>query len=138
MQPILKATEKACAALVTSIATTNNLVVNVYTGIGNQDKDAPACICIAESGREEFPNSGIYHVVTRIQVKEMAKDTDVNSSLATTIFSGILTDTISNDLINTGPNYFVYDVFIQDVRDGHEDDAWVQEYVLDIVCATSP
>ncbi len=136
MYPILKATENACAQLALTASVSASLNVNIYTGIDNETVDAPAVICFADSAREEFPNSGVWHVNTRIYIKEMAADTSVTSSLSDTIFKAFMSDVDTVTSLNLYPNYYVYDMFSETAENGSEGDAWSQQYVFDIVCST--
>jgi hypothetical protein len=135
MMPILLTTETACASLATSASVSASLGLNVYTGIDNEDKEAPAVICSAISATEDFPQSGIWHVKTFIKVKEIAEDTTNKGNASTAIFQRFLTGSINTDLKNNASNFYVFDVFAEDSQNTQEGDAWVQTLSLDIVAA---
>jgi hypothetical protein len=133
--PILRTTENAFALLALSASLSQSLGYGVYTGIGNMDKPAPAIICYAENGTEDFPFSGIYHVRTHVMVKEMAFDTDpLTGSFADNIFAALCNNNTKNNL-NTYPNYYVYEYFIQGTNDGFDEDTQIQEMTFDVVSA---
>ena len=107
--------------------------VNIYRGQGNEDKEAPALIIVADNATEEFAGSGIWHVKTEFRVKELASDTSVTSSLADTVFSAFLNDNTKNQL--SGSGYYCYDLFVEDTANSRDGDTWIQTVRMDIVCA---
>jgi hypothetical protein len=133
--PILRTTELACQALATASLVSAAVVASVNTGIDNLDKQAPLVVCYAESATEDFPYSGMYHVATTIVCKELASDTNVDTTkLSDTIFSSFLGGSTITTL-NTYPGYFVYNILVTDTKDSWEGDTHKQQYVLDILCA---
>lgn len=136
MLPILITTENALASA--SLATVNSasLTSNVYTGIDNEDKGAPAIICSCQSATEDFVGSGIWHIKSSVIVKEIAADTSVTSSLATTVFEKIVGLT-TTQLANCTTNFAVYDVLLEGHEQSQQSDAWVQTLNLEIIgCLT--
>ena len=140
--PILRTTELACVALAYSASLSANLGLSIgsgiYAGIDNVDKAAPAVICYAESATEDFPFSAIHHCKTHVMVKEIAYDTPVSSSISDAVFSAFMNDSGSNstkDILNRYPGFFCYEFFIDGTNDSTSGDAWVQEYVFDIISA---
>lgn len=139
MYQILIQTEQAFKSIAENAIVANNLTANVYTGINNEDKVGPAVIIYAESGNEDFPNSGIYRVMLNIRVNEIAYDTvisssAVNNTISNTIYAAFLNDG-AKTTVNSYPNYYVYDFFIHDTRNGVNIDAWTQNITLEVVCA---
>ena len=141
--PILRTTENAFAACALSASVSASLGLTmgngIYTGIDNTDKVAPCVVCFAESATEDFPFSAIHHVKTHVVVKQMAFDQSNTSSLADTIFGAMMFDSTGSNatktVLNRYPGYFVYDYFIESTSDSVSDDAWIQEYVFDVVSA---
>jgi hypothetical protein len=133
--PILRTTEDACAWLATTASLSASFSVPVYTGINNLDKTGPCVICYAESATEDFPFSGIYHVSTNIIVKEMAADTSTGSLLATTLFEAFLNNKTKTALNSYSSSYFVYEYWVTDTSDTIEQDAWIQQFRLEVVSA---
>lgn len=135
---ILRTTENAWAALVSSASVNNSLGLTlgngIYTGIDNSDKNAPMVVCYGESATEVFPFSGIYNVKLRAIVKEMASDTTNTSSLANTIFSASLSDN-TQTILNQYPGFYCYSYWVEDTSDKTDVDAWEQEYVFNCVSA---
>jgi hypothetical protein len=108
--------------------------INIYRGLGNEDKTAPALIIVAESGTEEFPNSGVWHVKTGLMVKELAADSNITSSLASSVYEVFLNNTTTKQALS-GSGYYCYDLFVEDTANSIEGDTWVQTLRMDIVCA---
>lgn len=141
--PILRTTENAFAVCAQSASVSASLGLTIgsgiYTGIDNTDKVAPCVICYADSATEDFPYSAIHHVKTHVIVKQMAYDSNVTSSLSDTIFEAMMLDSTGSNatktILNRYPGYFVYDYFIESTNDSIEGDAWVQEYVFDVISA---
>ena len=132
MLPILITTENALASASLATVISASLVVNVYTGIDNDEKSAPAIICSCADATEDFIGSGVWHIKSSIIVKEIAFDTSVSSSLATTLFNKIIEMTPSQ-LSNCTSNYSVYDFWIDGNEQSQQDDAWIQTLNLEIV-----
>jgi hypothetical protein len=133
--PILRTTENAFATLAISASLSQSLGYNIYTGISNLDKLAPAIICFAESATEDFPFSAIYHVRTHVIIKEMAADTDPNTgSFANNIFESFCNNNTKSKL-NDYPDYYVYEYFIQSTNDEWNGDAHIQEMTFDVISA---
>jgi len=137
-QAILRQTENACAALAYSASVSASLGLTfgngIYTGLDNEDKDAPAVVCFAESATEDFPFSGMYRVKTHILIKEMAADTSMSSSLATTMFEAFC-NSGTKGVLNQYSGYFVYEYFIDGTHDLTNGDANIQQYDFEIVSA---
>jgi len=138
--PILRTTELACAALAYSASVTSGLGLTIdkgiYAGISNVDKEAPAIICFCDNATEDFPFSGISHCKTHVLVKQIAYDTSTTSSLSDTIFNAFCSGSngvYAKDILNRYPGFFCYEYFIEGTSDSMSGDAWVQEYVFDII-----
>lgn len=137
MLPILRTTENACVRLATSASLSASLGAPVYRGIDNLDKEAPCVICYAESATEDFPFSGIYNVATTVVTKEMAADTNVDTTqVANTIFSRFL-DSNTIPSLNSYPSFYVYSMWVTDTKDSWDGDTHKQEYIFNVVCALS-
>jgi hypothetical protein len=140
--PILRTTELACVALAYSASLSANLGLTIdngiYAGISNTDKQAPAVICYTESATEDFPFSGIHHCRTHVMVKQIAYDTSTSSSLSDAVFGTFCSGSngaYAKDILNRYPGFFCYEYFIDGTSDSVDGDAWVEEYVFDIVSA---
>lgn len=143
MLPILLKTEEACAALATSASIsfgyTPETDIFIRTGIGNYDMQAPAIVCYAENGTEDFPFSGIYRVTANVVVKQMAADvTGSFGFISDPIFHTFLGPNIESLLINLVSNYYVYKLILSETSDDTNSDAWAQKYTFEIVCALTP
>ena len=68
-----------------------NNTASFYTGINNDDLNAPAVIVNAGESREVVLNSQVYEVMVDVEVKEMAWDTNVLGSLALNVFNEFYT-----------------------------------------------
>ena len=109
--------------------------VFVYRGINNEDVQAPAIICEALDGPEDFPFSGIYHASVNLNVKEMAADVSGSvGTLADNIFKAFLVSNVESLLTGIVSNYYVYQLLVKDTNNGTSGDAWSQTYSFDIVC----
>jgi hypothetical protein len=140
--PILRTTELACVACAYSASLSASLGLSIdngiYAGIDNTDKAAPAVICYSDSATEDFPFSAIHHVRTHVMVKQIAADTLTTSGISDTIFSAFMQDSGSRatkTILNNYPGFYCYEYFITDTSDNVDGDAWVQEYVFDIISA---
>lgn len=140
--PLLIAVESACAQLASSALSSASLVANTYTGIGKDDKEAPAVICYALEAREDSDNlqTGIWRVSTSIKVKEMAADVayaDIGN-LSSAIFNMFLNNqNIITDLNNKASNLVILDVFRGEQTDDVEESATVQSIALEVVCMST-
>lgn len=137
MLPILTTTENALAsASVATLLSASISDTSVYTGIDNEVKVAPAIICSCSEAVEDFQSSGVWHIKASIMVKEMAADTNVSSSLATTIFEKIV-GLSTTQLANCTSNFAVYDFWLDGHEQTQQEDAWVQTLNLEIIgCLT--
>ncbi len=132
MMPILITAENALASASLDAITKANLSANIYTGMDNESKMAPAIICNCLSATEDFPESGVWHIKSSIIVKEMAFDTSTSSSLATTVFEKI-TEMTPSALAHCTSSFAVYDFFIEGTEQTQEEDAWVQKLDFEII-----
>lgn len=132
MFPILATTERACVEIAASASISASVDANIYTGMDNDDKVAPAVICGALDAMQDFPESGIWRVKTQIVVKEVAADTDLTSSLANVIFEKFSTVT-KEELSGSVENFSVYDIQLEGCTNSQQDDTWVQTLSLEIV-----
>jgi hypothetical protein len=130
MLPILTTTEQAVESFLTSTLTAGT---NIYKGLDNEERQAPCVICSATDARLAEIDSGIWHVRTAITVKEIAYDTATSSTLAGSVVEALEGD-LKTNLTNSGTNYAVLDVFLEEASNSIEGDAWVQTIVLDVVC----
>lgn len=137
---IVTITEKACSLVLQDILNnTGHKDVNVFRGINNVDKEAPALICWAENATEDFPFSGIFHMRTHIVIKAMAKDTSINNfdKLTGDVHAGFLVDNIEALLTSSIPDqYFVYQIVFDNNSSVEEGDAWVNDLSFDCVSST--
>src|ERR1041385_7898537 len=89
--------EKAFSAVIGSL----NLGMNVYVGISNVEKAAPAVVIFAQSATEVFPGNGIFKVQTAIDVKAIAADEnadlfdDVTDQIEEACYNPDITGTLS-------------------------------------------
>ena len=140
MQDILYTTELACAylAATASLASDyNGGTVNIYTGMDNLTKDAPAITCWAESATEyDYLFSGQWMVRMNVSMKEMASSASLNNfgNLVGDIESQFLSQNIEGVLANSVPNYYVYQVKMADRNFTISGDAWNHTLGLDILC----
>jgi len=131
---ILQTTENAFISLLQPVV---GSMANVYPGVNNiEDMAAPAVICWAEDAWEDIPFSGMYHVNLHIYCKEMAADSNITSSLSTTVFSASMNNETKGTL-NTYPGYYVYEYFVQPggPKNYVSGDAWVKERTFDVISA---
>ena len=132
MLSLLRTTETACAELAASASISASLNCNIYTGLDNEAKEAPAIICGCLDASEDFAGSGIYHIKTDIVVKEIAADTNVTGSIADVIFEKF--STVSNSTLESRvSNLSILDVFIEGYKQHIDTDAWVQTLSIEIV-----
>lgn len=133
---ILTLTETACANLCLSASTANGFTVNVYTGLDNEDKQAPAVICTCVDATEDFPDSAIWHIKTAITVKEIASDTEVTSTLADSIFS-VLSTATNEQISGSVSGLAVYDINLGEYSKTQDQNAWVKTMSGELVaCLT--
>jgi|ERR1044071_1665617 hypothetical protein len=130
MQAVLKTTELAGATLVGTLGITGS----IYTGLDDETKVAPCVVIYAEDASEDFPKSGLYHVRTKVTVKEIAADTETTSSLSKTVFDAFLGSGVENNLMQSAISYSVCGVFVDGSENTQEGDAWVQNMSFDIIC----
>jgi hypothetical protein len=125
--------ESAYSQLITGLGISG---LNVYTGIGNEEKEAPAAIISALSATEDFPQSGIWHVKTRILVKNIAADTEEQGadSMADTVFAACLASNVSTTLETFG-GFKIFDLFIETSEQDEAGDAWGHSINLEVICA---
>jgi hypothetical protein len=131
---ILKTTETACATFLANVGTLP-AGTNIYTGLDNEEREAPCVVCSALDGREEAPGLGIWHVRLAVTVKEIAYDTAPTSSLCGTVFTALLSDTLETDLTNSVTQYAVIEVIPEDTSNGVDGDAWTQTLTMNVVCS---
>lgn len=130
--PILITTERACVEIAASASVSASLDVNIYNGMDDEGKAAPAIICGATDAQQEFPESGIWRVATQIITKEIAADTGKSSSLADTIFERFSTVT-NEQLSGSVEGYSVLDIQLMGYQNTVVEDTWVQTLSLEIV-----
>ena len=137
MYHLLYTTELACANIATSASVAYGTgSVPVYHGLDTDTKALTYIVCSAENANEDFPESGIWHVKTAIQVVEMVPDlTSGVTTLTDKVFSYFLTGSIETDLSHSVGNYAVYNVTTEDMQRTIQDNQWVNTLMLDVVCA---
>jgi len=136
MLPILTTTENALASASYATVLSASITASVFTGIDNETKTGPAIVCACYDAEEDFLGSGIWHVKSAVIVKEIASDTSVTSSLATTVFEKIIEMT-PTQLANCTTNFAVYDIILSSHEQSQQDDAWIQTLNLQIIgCLT--
>jgi hypothetical protein len=109
--------------------------MQIYRGINNETKDAPATIVTAVSATEEFLGSGLYHVKTQIMVRHLASDTDPSDAEAQA--GQIFKACVEADLAALGVfgQLVIFGLFVESNEQDEIDDCWQQVLSLDVVCA---
>ncbi len=125
--------ESAFSQLITAL---NVAGLNVYTGLDNEEKEiAPAAIISAVSAREDFQGGGIWHVTTRLTVKQVAADTTI--SAADDISGQVFQACIEADMTALGAlgGITILDLLLTESEQEQSGDAWQQTVNLEVIAA---
>jgi len=130
---ILTTAEQACKALAEAVKSAYGLDVNIYTGLDNVEKKAPAFIITCSEATEEFEGSGIWHINTSLECADIAADSVITNSFAKTMFAAFV-DSNAKEALSTYTGLFVYGVYVEGTNTAVDQDAWLQVLRLDLVC----
>jgi hypothetical protein len=124
--------ETAFAQLVANLAITG---LEVYTGLDNDEKDAPAVIVSAGTAREECVGCGVWHVPLTIHVRQIAADTEEDAADA--IAGQVFTACVEADVTALGnlASIKIFDLLTNENGQGESGDAWDAQTNLEVICA---
>ena len=86
--------------------------INYYTGVNNEDKDAPAVIVSARVGNEVVYGTNVYSMEVSLLVKEMAADTNKADIgvLAANVFNVFYDPARTTNFTNTSIGFATFQV----------------------------
>ena len=129
---MLHAVENACATLFASSSLVSSSL-HIYTGVDDDTKVAPLIICDANSAREEFLGSGVWHCNVDIKIRAMALDHTPAQfdTFVDTAYELILSESL--DLGAYSTDLSVYQIAVVNSQQSISGDAWESMLTLDIV-----
>lgn len=129
MLTITRTTEDVFKAVLDAASIEGLPATRIFTGLDNDPLAAPCVIVSATEAREDIKDSGIFRVRLAIHVKEIAKQTSNQSTLA-----DLVLEALSNGSFNNITNYNMYDLTVEDQQNTVTGDAWTQTLHLEVVC----
>lgn len=137
--------EKGISTYISASINSGSLYANVYTGMDNEDKIAPAIIVFVKDATEVVFNSRCYAFDVDIVVKEIATDDTVDnySTLAGNVLS-LFTDSVSGSLATSqfcqgnGIGINFWQIQIGNYNSVTVGDAWINNFNFRFIGACVP
>lgn len=140
ISPSIKA-EQTIGAFLSSSLNSGSFVANVYTGINNEDKEAPSVVVVCKDANEVVFNSRCYAFDIEILVKEIAADDTVDnySSIAGNVLSYFADSVAGCANINSIANGIrFWQIQITGINNAVYQDAWVNQFSIRLIGALVP
>lgn len=114
---------------------TSSVSASYYTGINNEDKNAPAVVVSARVGHEVYWNTNIYNLSVTVLVKEMAFDTSKEAlgHLAGWVFNEFYDPNRNANFTNPSYGFVTFQVQPQDIETEVQEDTLVNKLTLDFI-----
>lgn len=107
--------------------------VNIYTGVNNVEKEAPAIIVSCEQGSELYKGTNVYDLTLSVKVKELASEVTNIGELAPLVFNSFFDPNKETNFTNSKYNFAVQGMETQLIRTEIEGDTLINEMTFRLV-----